>query len=89
MSGESHQNSVKTSAECRSTMTTCGTGMLTNNDVDNIREVANARGTYADAVRTPSGKENVRKGMDVGLVNPEGQALGRPSNKSQMRITKI
>ena len=65
MSEESHQNSIKTPAEQHSTMITCGKNIEVNNDADGRREVANARGTYADAVRTPSGKENVRKGINV------------------------
>ena len=89
MSEGSHKNSTKASVERPSTMTTDGANIESNNDVDSRKEVTYARGTYADAVRTPSGKENMRMGISVNLVNPEGRALGRPSGNSRTRLIKI
>ena len=89
MSEGSHKNSTKASVERPSTMTTDGADMELNNDVDSRKEVTYARGTYADAVRTPSGKKNMRTGINIDLVNTEGRALGRPSGNSRTRLTKI
>ena len=45
--------------------------------------------SYADAVRTSTQKEIVREKMSIDLLGSEGQALGKPSEQSLTKLTKI
>ena len=74
----SHENSIKVSDKCSSTITTKEANTLSNSDTG--RKI-NARASYADAVRTPSCEEIVREKLNVDLSTPESHVLNKLSGR--------
>ena len=86
MSGESNKNIEKSTVESDSTY---NTGFRKVNNDGNIEGMTGARVSYADAVGTPAHREIVRRDMNMDLSSFEGQALGKPSEQSLSKLTKI
>ena len=78
----SHENSIKASDKCSSTLTTNEAGTLNK---DGTNKVVKARVSYADAVRTPSCAEIVRGRLNLDFAKPESQALSKTSGKRSTR----
>ena len=78
----SHENSIKASDKCSSTLTTNEAGILNK---DGTKSVVNTRVSYADAVRTRSCNEIVRGRLNLDLAKPESQALSKLSGKRSTR----
>ena len=75
--------------ECQSTNMIVDEGISRRYDSSINKLVTDIRATYADVVKMPSREEIVRQRMNIELVSPESQALGKLSGRSFAKLIKI
>ena len=59
------------------------------NSTESNKYMTDGHISYADAIRTSLHKKIVREEMNRDLLGSEGQALGKPSEQSLTKLTKI